>query len=1182
MQEFNPLYIHPYKYNQWSRVPRGPLAVAVGGFLFGGTALATITVAGVSLATIGGFLITTAITSWALSALMPKPPEGQQGILSNRREPVGAFDIVYGRVRKGGTITFMETNGRDNKFMHYILVLAGHEVEAIDDIYINEDTVSLDSNGFVTGNQWKSKIRIKKYRGTTTQTVDPDLLSAAQSYASLNNTTTSIDSNFRGRGIAYLYVRLEYDQEVFADGIPTVTAIVRGKKVFDPRTSTTAYSDNAALCIRDYLASHYGLNSAQSPATLTSNSWIVAANVCDSIVAKADGGSEKRYTLNGVVSTANSPRNNLSDMLTSCGGSLYWAQGKWQFKAGYLPSGPYVNLTAGDLRSGISLVTKNSRKENFNAVAGVFVDAEQDWISTDYPRFKSSVFLQRDNNQENVLDMALPYTTSAAAAQRLAKMALFRSREEIVISADFSLKAVPFNVGDVVSFTFDRYGFDNKLFEVISWKLVPSGDGEVKVNLVLKETSADAYSWTAEESAILKNNTRLPVANSGLTISGLSVANRQTVQQDGSVVGEVLLAWQAATSAFIDKYDVEYKRTSDVAWSATTTSQTEIVLANVIAGVPYQFRVRAVSVGGFLGPWEQIGATLSGKNAPPGVPTSISATGIAKAIEIKWTNPVDRDLNHVEVWVNTSNDTTTRTLLGKVNGTNFIHNLEGGQQRWYWLRAVDNSGNFSAFSVSRNATALFIANSDVNLDVPQLMKDANLSPVEVLTTLPTIGNYVGRTVFLTTDNQLYSWNGTVYEKSVNATIADGSLTAAKFAQGIEPVGIITTPDLPTTKTTNTITWQGSLYTWNTTTQKYETPSFAVADESITDTKIAPDAITTPKLATNAVTAAKILAGAVTTDKLAANSITAAKIAAGAVGADQIAANAIVSSKIVVSARDNLLTDAQFREYAMGQPTWYIGEGTGSLSVADVSAFPIWSGPYALAITPDKSSGGYTGAYSPVIPISPSTDYRVDFVLESDAAAAAIIRFQFFTQNGASLGYQDVINGGGVFNVNTKWGDIVRTPPGASQGRIVFYSFNAVAANYLALGALTVRKAAGGELIVDGAITATKVSAGAITTDKIAANAITAGLIQAGAIQAAAIATGAVTADKISVNSLSAISANLGTITAGSININNNFIVDPSGAATIRSGTTGERLVITNTRIDVYDASNVLRVRMGLL
>ena len=66
------------------------------------------------------------------------------------------------------------------------------------------------------------------------------------------------DSSHRLNGIAYLYVRLQYSQEVFAQGIPNISAVVRGKKLYDPRDGSTAYSTNAALCVRDYLASDYG------------------------------------------------------------------------------------------------------------------------------------------------------------------------------------------------------------------------------------------------------------------------------------------------------------------------------------------------------------------------------------------------------------------------------------------------------------------------------------------------------------------------------------------------------------------------------------------------------------------------------------------------------------------------------------------------------------------------------------------------------------------------------------------------------------------------------------------------------------------------------------------------------------------------------------------------------------
>lgn len=78
-----------------------------------------------------------------------------------------------------------------------------------------------------------------------------------------------------------------------------------------------------------------------------------------------------------------------------------------------------------------------------------------------------------------------------------------------------------------------------------------------------------------------------------------------------------------------------------------------------------------------------------------------------------------------------------------------------------------------------------------------------------------------------------------------------------------------------------------------------------------------------------------------------------------------------------------------------------------------------------------------------------------------------------------------------------------------------------------------------------------------------------------------ITTNSITANQISVGSLSAISANLGHVTAGSINIGGKFRVDSNGEVTISTGgSTG--LKITNQRIDVYDESARLRVRLGKL
>jgi len=58
-------------------------------------------------------------------------------------------------------------------------------------------------------------------------------------------------------------------------------------------------------------------------------------------------------------------------------------------------------------------------------------------------------------------------------------------------------------------------------------------------------------------------------------------------------------------------------------------------------------------------------------------------------------------------------------------------------------------------------------------------------------------------------------------------------------------------------------------------------------------------------------------------------------------------------------------------------------------------------------------------------------------------------------------------------------------------------------------------------------------------------------------------------------------ADIGTVTAGSINILNKFKVSSLGEVEIKSGNTLQRLVISNSKIEVYDSANKLRVRLGI-
>jgi len=692
-------------WNDWDRVPRDP--TTVGAFILkslGATTLATSAIASFVV----GYIAITAVTSWALRALAPKPSfggAGSRGLLVNAREATAPQQIVYGEIRKGGTVTFIESTGDTNQYLHQIIVLAGHEVNSIGDIYINDETVTLDADGFVTDAKWQdgdsnSKIRIKKHTGANNQTADSDLVSE-----------TSVTSDFKGEGIAYIYVRMEYDQDVFAEGVPLFTAKVQGKKVYDPRTSTTAYSANAALCIRDYLVSTYGLDNSGD---VNDAYFQTAANTCDESVTLVGSGTESRYEINGVVSLDQTPSDILGDMMTACAGTLFWGQGEWHLKVGEYTSS-IKTFTLDDLRGPINLDTKHSRRDNFNIVRGTFNDADQGYIRADYPEIRSSAFIADDNGLESALDLALPLTTSAATAQRLAKMTLFRAREQMTFTADFGLEAFEVECGDIIALTIDRYGWSAKEFEVVGWKFRNDGDaGDLRVALTLRETSSAAFSWSAEESDITGNDSTLTNAGANLSVSNVTVTDKGNIQQDGTFVGQALVSWTAATNKFLEHYEVQWKDVDETVYQRTQISadNTSVTIGPLETGTQYNVRVRGMTVSGIRGSFVAASPyTHGGDSTAPSPVTGLSATGGPKIVTLDWTAPTTDsdastlyDLKGYNVYRNTSNSQPSTAIAFSGSDKYVDGGLAASTTYYYWVTAVDFTGNESTAIASGSVT----------------------------------------------------------------------------------------------------------------------------------------------------------------------------------------------------------------------------------------------------------------------------------------------------------------------------------------------------------------------------------------------------------------------------------------------------------------------------------------------
>jgi len=312
------------------------------------------------------FIAVTAASMAASKLLAPKMPSFSDSSLSERgqmvRSPIAARSIIYGRCRVSGTIVYISTTGTKNEYLHLVVALAGHEVEAIDEIYFNDEEVPLSGNqptGFYSG-----VALINKKLGVPNDTADADLIAAT-----VNLTDGKWTADHKLSGIAYLYVRLTWDAEKYPSGIPNISAVVRGKKVFDPRNSQTVYSANAALCLRDYLTTSLGMG--MTTAEMDDTAFGVAANICDENVeikpvTTPTPTEENRYEANGVVSTSASPEN-IGKLLSAMGGLIAYTGGKIApYAAAYRI--PTVTFSEKHFVGPISVQTRTSARDRVNSV----------------------------------------------------------------------------------------------------------------------------------------------------------------------------------------------------------------------------------------------------------------------------------------------------------------------------------------------------------------------------------------------------------------------------------------------------------------------------------------------------------------------------------------------------------------------------------------------------------------------------------------------------------------------------------------------------------------------------------------------------------------------------------------------------------------------------------------------
>jgi hypothetical protein len=449
--------------------------------------------------------------------LAKKNEQGTPPLNVTIRNSIEPRHLVFGTRRCGGLMAYYggsSSGGSTNDYLWYVIVMAGHQVASITDVYLETEKIAGASingtTGAVTG-KFAGKLNIWKHLGTGAQTVDTNVDAAFSDWT----------SSHKLQGCAYIVIRMQRDDAVF-NGVPqSVTAIVSGALVYDPRSDSTnggsgsqrannpstwsaTGNRNPALIARWLLTGgsvtndsgtrliRYGLQETDSR---IDDSYVIAsANICDESIVGTEAppsGAQNRYLCDIEVTCGETRRDVVNAILATMAGRAIYTQGKWRLYAGAYDT-PIHTLTQDDLTGDLEVQDTSSHSERYNAVAATFVDAGQQYIDSTTIFRTDSVYETQDGNERLPREIDLRGVTNQYSAQRLCEIELRRSRMQRVIKIAGSLNLLKVALNETAVFSHARYGWVNRVFRCME-RQFDFGQEAGRVVLTLQRDDSGVY-----------------------------------------------------------------------------------------------------------------------------------------------------------------------------------------------------------------------------------------------------------------------------------------------------------------------------------------------------------------------------------------------------------------------------------------------------------------------------------------------------------------------------------------------------------------------------------------------------------------------------------------------------------------------------------------------------------------
>ncbi|MBQ0695505.1 phage tail tip protein J-related protein, partial [Providencia stuartii] len=614
---------------------------------------------GLGTALIAAGIAVQAAGSMIFKDKMPSGYRDQSERKQMLRSAVAPETIIVGKTVCSGLLFFAEEEKgeqTENERLFLALAIAAHKLDHIGQIWLNDDLIG----------EFGDKAEYEFHNGRTD--CDPYMLKNAPSWK----------EDMIGDGLAWLRLTLKYDAEKFPYGVPNVKVEVWGKQIYDPRTGKTVWSNNGALVILDYYRSY--LNVPDSD--IDFDAFKVAADLCDEPVMTPEGNTEPRYTINGAYELSESPASVLDHMHKCIAAEPTYVAGKHGILMQAYNGPAVLRIEPNQIIDTVNITPELGLRDATNAIYGTFIDAEQQYIQTDFEPVIVEEWVEEDGLEikENI---DYRFIVSPYQAARVTNLYLRKKRAGRRIQSKMNMDGYAYRPGDVCLLNLPHIGIQDFECRVAEWKFHP----QEGVELLLEEDGPHIYEDIIGKPFVRPPFTVLPTGGVAPPLNLAFVATN---------IGEVVqgyLSWQSA-AADVRYNTVNILENGKVIQSIQVPSD-RVELSGLVRG-SYRAEVRSINAAGAMSAPAIVDFDIQ---APP-KPISVEMVGgIFSLTCIPHGGETAQHGYTFEFWFSdkklaSTNDVEVTTKANRQGQGQFWtkDNLKAGTDYWFYVRTVNSYG----------------------------------------------------------------------------------------------------------------------------------------------------------------------------------------------------------------------------------------------------------------------------------------------------------------------------------------------------------------------------------------------------------------------------------------------------------------------------------------------------------